>query len=453
MQRSVQLALVLSAATALLSSAVTADATEPPFTTDRPKQLVKTEPGVVIQPILSAGDVVGTGKHAYQMTGVPDGLGAYRSGPDTIEVFMNHELDGDPANARISHITLNNSGEVLAASYVVDGSEGFHDFCSGTLEIIDGVPWYFTGEEENTARFGGTSIALNANTGKLIQTPQFGLLAHENVVPIQGMAEAAVFTSEDGAHEHAQIYVYTARTFAAAIHGKGTLRTWVPTGPTDGAPSPNDIAGGQTLAGRLVAISQEENGSVSKLNRAAEGRGAMNFVRIEDAVADPKHPGVLYFADTGAARSETYKGRIYELRFDVSDPTRATLSVLLDADAGDDMFNPDNLAVSRRSLVIQEDRNYRHSGYDRVLVYDFDRGTLTSVARTDPTPIAIERAGGPGAWESSGVIDASALFGRGWWLLDVEAHETSIVQPGRSLRVDSAEGERGQLLMVFIPGT
>jgi hypothetical protein len=179
----------------------------------------------------------------------------------------------------------------------------------------------------------------------------------------------------------------------------------------------------------------------------------MNFVRIEDAVADPNHPGVLYFADTGAARSETYKGRIYELRFDVADPTRATLSVLLDADAGDDMFNPDNLAVSRRALVIQEDRNYQHSGYDRVLVYDFGDGTLTAVARTDPTPIAIERAGGPGAWESSGVIDASALFGRGWWLLDVEAHQTSIGQPGRSLRVDSAQGERGQLLMVFIPGT
>jgi hypothetical protein len=267
------------------------------------------------------------------------------------------------------------------------------------------------------------------------------------------MARAAIFTQEDGAHEHAQIFVYLANRFSGAIRGRGTLSTWVPTGPTDGNPSPNDIAPGEKLPGRLVSIPQEENSSVAELNRAAEARGAMNFVRIEDAVADPLHPGVVYFADTGAARSETYRGRIYRLRFDVDDPTRASLSVVLDGDEGDDMFNPDNLGISPHALVIQEDRNYARSGYDRVLVYDLDTGTLTAVARTDPTPIAIERAGGPGAWESSGVVSASAFFGRGWWLLDVEAHETSIAQQGRSLRVDSAEGERGQLLMIHVPGT
>ena len=116
------------------------------------------------------------------------------------------------------------------------------------------------------------------------------------------------------------------------------------------------------------------------------------------------------------------------------------------------MFNPDNLAVSNRALVIQEDRNYKHSGYDRVLVYDLNDGSLRTVARTDPTEGVIRREG-IGDWESSGVINASALFGKSWWLLDVEAHHTNDAQPGPSMRPNTGIGEGGQLLKVFIPGT
>jgi hypothetical protein len=88
------------------------------------------------------------------------------------------------------------------------------------------------------------------------------------VLPVPGLAQAAVFTGEDGAHQHAQIFIYTADTFVDAIHGRGTLRTWVPTGSTDGAPSPNDIAKGETLRGELVEIPQSENSTVAELNRA-----------------------------------------------------------------------------------------------------------------------------------------------------------------------------------------
>ena len=43
------------------------------FDTARPPQLVPTESGVEIDPILSAGDTIG----GYQMSGIPDGLGAF----------------------------------------------------------------------------------------------------------------------------------------------------------------------------------------------------------------------------------------------------------------------------------------------------------------------------------------------------------------------------------------
>jgi hypothetical protein len=102
--------------------------------------------------------------------------------------------------------------------------------------------------------------------------------------------------------------------------------------------------------------------------------------------------------------------------------------------------------------VIQEDRNWKKSGVNRVLVYDLSNGHLTVAAQTDPSS-RIVRKHGPGAWESSGVVDASDVFGPGYWLLDVQAHYTTMSVPDGSLEPDSATGEGGQLDLVFIPGT
>jgi hypothetical protein len=233
--------------------------------------------------------------------------------------------------------------------------------------------------------------------------------------------------------------------------------TWVPDGPTDGTPSANDIALGETLAGHFARIPQHLNSNPIELDRAAQARGAMGLIRIEDAVADPTNPGVVYFADTGAGRlaegQESRAGRIYRLTMDPANPRRATREVGVDGDAGADMINPDNLGIAGRSLVIQEDHNNARYGYDRVLVYDTVDETLREVARTDPPAHLIDKEGGPGFWESSGVVDASDWFGPGWWLLTVQGNELNVRQPGLSGRVDSAIGEGGQILKVYIPGT
>jgi hypothetical protein len=50
-----------------------------------------------------------------------------------------------------------------------------------------------------------------------------------------------------------------------------------------------------------------------------------------------------------------------------------------------------------------------------------DASTATRVAELDP-PGRDGVAVGPGIWETSGIIDASALFGANWWLSDVQAH-------------------------------
>jgi hypothetical protein len=141
------------------------------------------------------------------------------------------------------------------------------------------------------------------------------------------------------------------------------------------------------------------------------------------------------------------------LTIDPVSPRRASLEVVLDGDAGDDLVNPDNLGINSSTLVIQEDRNDTSSGFARVHTYDLGTGALTAVARLDPSQHAMDVGGGPGVWESSGVLDVSSFFGPGYWLLDVQAHKAYVRQQGPNLRIDSARGERGQLLLVHIAGT
>jgi hypothetical protein len=59
----------------------------------------------------------------------------------------------------------------------------------------------------------------------------------------------------------------------------------------------------------------------------------------------------------------------------------------------------------------------------------------------------------PGTWESSGIIDVSHIFGRDWWLLDVQGHNSTAPQPGPSLEPNSSSGENGQLLLLKVPGS
>jgi hypothetical protein len=443
--------------------------------TAKPPYLVPTAPGVVVDPILSTGDIVPTGQvPSYQMSGIPDGLGGYSNSGGTYTVLMNHELGvtfpGQPAgvNTRISRLMIDRAtNSVLSAKYVFTGNEGFERFCSATLEIIHGTPWYFTGEEAINgippappAGHDGSSIAMNAGTGQWWETEHFGHLQHENIVPTK-LSKWFFLTTDDDFRpgQDAYLYAYIAKSFQAAITGdpaKGSLYVW----KADDAIDSTQIHKGETLTGKFVPISQAENADSVTLKAAAAARGAFKFDRLEDAALYKPKKGRYYFADTGKA-PRTLRGRIYQFDVNRADPTKASLQVILDGDAGDDVYNPDNIDTSARSIVIQEDREspfrggpvppnppVADSGHNRVLVYDIETGTLQSVARVD-TPATLR----PGTWESSGVINAFQILGAGWWLTDVQAHNTTAFQPGPTLDPNSGTGEDGQLQAVYIPQT
>jgi hypothetical protein len=449
------------AVAACVLAAVGLAGSAPGFKTARPAQLVLMEPGVIVDPILSVGDIVpGT---TYQMSGIPDGLGAYKDGQNRIQVLMNHELGRTfPAlppgvDARISKVTLNRATHgVLSATYLFNGSEGFERFCSSTLEVISGTPYYFTGEEAINAGHDGSSIVMNAETGEWWETPHFGHIQHENVVPVERLKKFVVVTTDDDFRigQPALLMAYIADSFDDAVSGdpsKGSLYVWKASNTSDTAFT---LEKGETIPGEFVPITQAENANSTTVKAAAVAKGAFRFARLEDIATAQQHPGRLYFADTGKVGEATLRGRLYRLDIDPADPTKASLTLLVDGDAGDDMVNPDNLDTSAHSVVIQEDRESAFRGvHNRVLVYDIRSGTIRPVARVNTTPPLP-----PGQWESSGVINAQTLLGNGWWLVDVQAHSTFAPQPGPAPpgvqpTPNTATGEDGQLLAIKIPNS
>jgi hypothetical protein len=463
-------------------ASVAAAANPPGFKTARPAQLVPcapgdcgpipVQPGVVVDPIVSVGDVVG----GYQMSGIPDGLGAYKDAGNTLHVLMNHELGRSFPNtppgvdARISKVTLNRqTHRVLSATYLFNGTEGFERFCSSTLEEINGTPYYFTGEEAVPIAgqppgpaHDGSSIVMNAETGQWSETAHFGHFQHENIVPVERLSKTVFVSTDDDFRvgQPAYFFAYIADSFEAAVSGdpaRGSLYVWKATNPADTAFT---LDKNEIIPGEFVPITQAENANSTALKAAATTKGGFRFARLEDAATAQERPGRLYFADTGKVGEATLRGRIYQLDIDPADPTKASLSLVLDGDRGDDIFNPDNLDTSSTSVVIQEDREsaFRDApssgGWARVLVYDISSRTLRAAARVNTTP-PLRR----GTWESSGVINAQTLLGGGWWLLDVQAHGSFAPQPGPAAGPgvqpvpNTSTGEDGQLLAVHIPGS
>jgi hypothetical protein len=445
---------VLAAVVALLAAAVVAATApagnDPGFKTAKTPYLVPMQPGVEVDPIISTGDIVG----GYQMSGIPDGLGAYKAAGDTLHIFMNHELGisfpGIPpgVDTRISDLTINRQTHgVLAGQYRFTGNEGFERFCSSTLEQINGTPYYFTGEESIPTGHDGSSIVMNAETGVWHETPHFGRLEHENLVPVQSLSKFMLITTEDNFRVGVPSYLfaYIADSFADAVSGDpahGSLHVWRATDPSD---TGFTMSKGDTVAGEFVPISQAANTNDVTLKAAATAAGAFRFARLEDATVAYQKSGRLYFADTGKPGEATLAGRIYRLDIDPSDPTKASVTLVLDSTV-DDMANPDNLGASPQSLMIQEDReNPFRVQYGRILRYDLSDGSLTPVARVNTL------VGLPGQWESSGIIWAGNALGGGWWLADVQAHTLTAPQPGPSLVPNTAVGEDGQLAALFVP--
>lgn len=217
------------------------------------------------------------------------------------------------------------------------------------------------------------------------------------------------------------------------------------------------------------------------------GGGVFQFLRVEDMAYD-KRPGmsnVVYLADSGRGLAGapgpgvSTNGRIWKMVLDPNDPTVVTsLSILIDGDDAPvktltEVRQPDNLETTPNGLYITEDPGSSQqfapgdpAGKNaRVWQYKFVGGVLAPVIEVDqsadggPTDAQPGSIGNMGAWEASGIVDVSSIYGPGSFLLDVQAHSLWIdVEPGPDLANPPAgndwtyKREGGQLLLVQIPG-
>ena len=213
------------------------------------------------------------------------------------------------------------------------------------------------------------------------------------------------------------------------------------------------------------------------------------FVRVEDIAYD-KRPGkqnVVYIVDSGRGRTaaqsldtpfRSTNGRVWKMVLDRHDPTVVkSLTVFAEGDDNPvktpgEMHQPDNLETTRSGMLVTEDpgssQQYPADSTDpdattaRLWHVPFS-GSPEVVLKVDqtqdggPTDVDGRAAGNLGAWESSGIVDASAAFGRGAFLIDVQAHTLWIEKaPGDDNNGDGQpdftyKREGGQLLLIRIP--
>jgi hypothetical protein len=215
-----------------------------------------------------------------------------------------------------------------------------------------------------------------------------------------------------------------------------------------------------------------------------------DFVRVEDIAYD-KRPGmgnVVYVVDSGRGTAgvsqagRSTNGRVWKMVLDPEDPTHVTsLSIAVEGDDNPvktlgEVHQPDNIETTQTGLLLTEDPgssqqfNAADQGLPNAttarLWYDPISGTPQVVVKIDqsadggPTDVDGRPAGNWGAWETTGIVDASAAFGPGAFLINVQAHTLWVEKAlGPDTFIDANSDpdftykrEGGQLLLLRIPG-
>ena len=219
------------------------------------------------------------------------------------------------------------------------------------------------------------------------------------------------------------------------------------------------------------------------------------FVRVEDIAYD-KRPGmgnVAYIVDSGRGRRPTESldtpnfrstnGRVWKMVLDKNDPTKVTsLTVFVEGDDNPvqtvgEVHQPDNIESTANGILLTEDPgssqqfpagstlpNATTARLWHVPFSGAGAGTPEVVVRVDQsadggaTDVDGRANANWGAWESSGIVDASDAFGPGAFLIDVQAHSLWVEKaPGDDNNDDGQpdftyKREGGQLLLLRIPG-
>ena len=494
--------IVIATAVALIggSTAASAASGDAGFITKAAPMLTATADGVEVKPLLTVGETIGS----YRFESIPDGIAVDPRGHTTFDIYVNHETSKVPFpfnagtgvgltdfdNAQLSHLVMRRgSGRIVGGDYAIPSSANYQRFCSNFFAGSE-QGWnrslVLTNEETSDfvnrtgaawpagpgAEQAGLAVAYDPASGDYRSIYGLGRMNHENSVAIPGYGEAVLVTGDDTfAAPASQLYMYKAADATGVWNDTGHL--WAFVSDNAAINDYGDLSGSASVSGHFIAVPDAiADGDQTGLENWSKAEHVFQFIRIEDLAYDRNDSHIVYFADTGeprAVRNTTTglldrgpsgttgpfpNGRVFKMVLDPTDPTLVTsLSVLIDGDLGGynnvgALHQPDNLETTADSILITEDpgghNRFAGATNARLWKYDLATGSMTAVAAvSDPTA----------DWESSGVVDASRYFGRGAFLINVQAHtifvETAPL-PGMPTVTQKREG--GQLLLIHIDG-
>ncbi len=315
---------------------------------------------------------------------------------------------------------------------------------------------YFGNEEIGNE---GRSFGITED-GHAQQLPRFGLFSWENTLVAHNRSDITlVVGQEDAAFGQPWIYIGHKQRNGNAFDKAGLTNgvDWVPdlideTVSTDadfrakfgkGTPAPFDLS----------EVDWDQSGNRQNIEASADG---LTLNRIEDGAWDPRSPDDFWFVTTEGGKGADVPtgqfgrdgGGLWKMSFeDVEQPwLGGTLTLMLDGSEAPFLNKPDNLDIdSRGNLLIQEDPgNNVHVA--RIVAYDIDTRDRGVVAQFNSAQFKPVTPGGTDApftidEESSGIIDAREVLGRGWFLLDAQVHKSN---------PDPALVEHGQLMAMYV---
>ncbi|HET7903218.1 MAG TPA: alkaline phosphatase PhoX [Candidatus Eisenbacteria bacterium] len=404
---------------------------------------------VTFHPLMTVGDTLvppDVDEEGFVFYPLPDGIGLQLVDEGLAEIYVAHEIAWDDGlgGGRVSRLLVDPRSErILAADWIVDGIEQFDRLCGASLAgARQGFlsPRLLINEESILGPNRGIVAAVDPRSGTVTGLPWLGRFEHERTVVLPAVSgQLVTLLTEDGPAGQSQLYMYLANGDNEILEGRGrlyVLRADAPAGRenTQLASMARKV---RPLTGRFVPVRgvtvDGDASHPSAIELAAQGARALNFVRLEGVTPDTRNANAFFIADTGqenvidpvSGQPVTGGGRIYRIELDAFDPTVVKeIRVLLDADEGDDLYRPDNIAADDRGLLIQEDPGRRGLHPARILRYDFRSLRLEPIAECverDPQGRVIPEGTG-GAWETTGITDASEVFGPGSWLIAVQAH-------------------------------
>jgi hypothetical protein len=302
------------------------------------------------------------------------------------------------------------------------------------------------------------NTALN-EAGTAWELPHGGLFAWENNLANPLPQRKTIVMGMDDGSPTGQVYVWVGdkQTTGNVVERAGLTKQSASDNMyvvrVNGLTPDGTGATNETLSTPLGGTFTLENeGDVSGLTFAgfeslSDAKGGTQFLRPEDGQWDPDNPSDFYFVTTSnydqtkdGVGSTIGRSRLYKLSFtDIAHPELGgTITALLDGTEAGNMF--DNMTVSNGKAILQEDPgNQQHLG--KIWEYDIATDTLTELAQHDRARFGDVGVPATAPFsqdeENSGVIDVSAIFGTGTYLLNVQAHynigDPELVEDGQLL--------------------